>query len=156
VSALAANPDALLLLLLAGVGLIDLECNRPGWVVPGCAGCVLVLFSLHRLAALPLAPAALAGICVALLLVTCGIFWRRRVLPAACGGLLLALSLAHLLQPNGAARVHPVTATLVSGCFTSSTVWLGRIALRARHNKRARRNELGAASNRGAAPSLTG
>jgi membrane-bound ClpP family serine protease len=140
----------MLLLLLAGILLIYLECNRPGWVVPGCLGCVVVLFSAHSLAALPLVPLALATACMALLLVALGIRSRTGILWAAAGGLLLAMSLVHLVQPNGLARVHPVIALLVSSCFTGSTVWLGRLALRARLNK------LGAARDRSAAAGFTG
>ena len=44
------GPDLFLVLLVAGILLVYVECNRPGWVLPGCLGTLLVLLSGYALA----------------------------------------------------------------------------------------------------------
>ncbi len=130
------TPDAAVCGLTAGMLLIYLECNRVGWVVPGCAGGTLVLLALHRLAGLPLAASggALVGAGVGLILGSGWIGWRG--LGAGGGILLVTAGLRRLVQPSSPERVHLSVAFAASLVLGVTTVWLAGIARRARLNKR--------------------
>lgn len=130
---LEASPDAALFTLLAGILLLYLEANRPGRVLPGCLGLLLVLCSLHALAARPFQPWAAGAVFAAFVLTLASLLRPTETAWALGGACLLALGLRKLLLPP--ARIHLSTALFFSAGLTLSTVWLGRVAARARRNK---------------------
>jgi membrane-bound serine protease (ClpP class) len=137
---LLASPDIALFTLLAGILLIYLECNRPGLIVPGCLGGLVLMLSLFRLHQLPLRPSALAllGFGLAVLLLELAV--PARNLLAALGMAAIACGLATLVQPFAPAHVHIASAIAVAAGFGVPTLWLSRVALRARRNKRTLRH----------------
>jgi len=128
-----ANPDHAILLLLCGILFIYAEFNKPGTVVFGCFGALLMMFALYGLGHLPIRPAAvavtLAG--VAFVGLACGLQTLSRLADVA-GTLCLALGLANLVV---APPVHLVVAIVSAAIFSFVTTWLVRIALAARQNK---------------------
>jgi membrane-bound serine protease (ClpP class) len=134
--ALLGDPNVALVTLLIGILLIYLECNRPGIVLPGCLGALLVLLSVHTLRQVPLRPAALAFATAGTGLILLELAVRARNLLAATGILTLAFALATLPQPFTKQRVHLSIAIVVALGYGVPTLWLARIALRARRNKR--------------------
>ncbi len=133
---LQASPDATVLTLVAGILLIYVECNRPGAIVPGCLGALLTLLSIGALARMPLRPSALALVAVGCVLLLAELVLPARNAFAAAGTSLFILGLKSLLQPFAANRVHTPTAIAAGGILAAATLWLARIALRARRNKR--------------------
>ena len=133
-SSLLAHPDAALVTLLAGILLLYLEANRPGWILPGCVGALLALLSVYALGGHALHRPALALIALGISLTLAEIFRPTRNLLAVIGFLALCAGLVTLVVPP--ARIHPATALVFAAIFCTSTLWLGRIALLARRNKR--------------------
>ena len=134
--ALFGNPDVAILTMFFGILLVYVECNRPGTILPGCCGTLLILLALNSLRQMTLRPWSVALVVAAVILVPLDAFLKPRNVAAAAGGLLLAYGLVHLVEPFAAQHVHPLVAVLAAFVFTSSTVWLARIALLARRNKR--------------------
>jgi membrane-bound serine protease (ClpP class) len=135
---LLAFPDAAVLVLLAGILFVYLECNRPGSILPGCLGTLLILLSVDSLCRMPLRSTALALLASGLALLLIEIAVNARNLLAGAGILALIAGLASLLQPFAPARVHIPTAFVAGAGFGISTLYLAKIALRARRNKRSR------------------
>ncbi len=133
---LAANPDASLLTLFAGVLLIYLECNRPGSVLPGCLGALLTLLSINAFTHMPLRQPALALIVAGVALVVADLTMPVRNPAAILGTISLIIGLRTLVQPFASAHVHTPIAVVLGSSFAFTTVWLARVALRARRNKR--------------------
>ncbi len=136
-----ANPDVAVLSLLAAILLIYYECNRPGSVVPGCAGALLGLLSIHSLSQMPIRPGAMLLLACGAGLVAAQVFVAWRGAPGLAGAALLIAGWSTLLQPFASGRVHPATAIVAGAGLSGCTVWLGRIALRARRNKQSRSAE---------------
>src|ERR1700739_4544401 len=90
------TPDVALLVLTAGVLLVFVEVTRPGWIVSGAVGLLVVLFAVASLVRAGLNPAAevLVGTAVALL----GVDLRRRtpVVVSIAATLALVLGFAQL------------------------------------------------------------
>ncbi len=133
---LLAKPDAALLAVITGILLLYAEFNVPGTVLPGCLGALSLMLGLFALSLVPLRPAALglalAGLALLLLALVSTRFW----LSAAVGWILLTLSFLHLIDTSRSSlAISPPAALLAASLFSGSTVWLGRIALRARRNK---------------------
>ncbi len=135
-SALAATPDLCLLALLTGILLVYVECNRPGWILSGCAGGLLILLSLHGFAAFALRPFAFAPLAGGLSLLLIGVLRRTRYLATALGTLFVTCGLRLLIQPSTTSSVHLPVAFFASLVLGITTEWLGQLALRARRNKR--------------------
>jgi membrane-bound serine protease (ClpP class) len=133
---LQQSPDAALLTLFAGILLLYFECNRPGSILPGCVGALLTLLALNAFTHMPLRPVALALVLAAVLLILLELIIPARNLLASAGTVTLVAALRILLQPFAPARVHTPTAIVAAVGFAASTLWLARIALRARRNKR--------------------
>jgi len=133
---LQTNPDVALLTLFAGILLIYFECNRPGSILPGCFGALLTLLSVNAFANMPLRSSALVVAAAGIILIFAELAIPARNLVAASGTALLILGLRTLVQPFAAAHVHTPTAIVIGAGFTAVTLWLARIALRARRNKR--------------------
>lgn len=130
---LAAHPDLALAALTLGFLLLYLEANRPGTVLPGCIGVFLVLASVHALGQHRLSLAALACIAAGLVLTGLAIWKPGAHLPVFLSIALLTLGLVKLYETS---HIHLIPAVLCSAILAESTVWLGRVALQARRNKR--------------------
>ena len=134
------NPDFDLLLLLAGLLLVYVECNLPGKVVPGALGLLAMMLELYGLGRLQLAGYALALIAAGLAALALELRTRERTrtagLFAAVGGTMLILGLRRLVITP---QVHLATAIVTGAVFSLVTPLLARIALQARRNKSLRR-----------------
>ena len=130
------NPDLAVLMLVLGALLIYVEFNAPGTIVPGALGTLLVLLSLFALNLLPVHyTAVMLLLCAAALLVLEVKFASHGIL-AAAGIVCLVLGMLTLVQgPVPEMRVHLTTALGAGIAFGLITVFLVRIAWRARHNK---------------------
>ena len=130
------NPNIALLFLVGGALLIYLEFNAPGSIVPGALGTLMVLLGIFGLNLLPIRFTA-----VLLLLAGLGFL----VLEAKFGGhgalatagiLCLAFgTLTLVAAPIPQMGVSPLVAIAVSLGFGLITVFLVRLAIRARRRK---------------------
>jgi membrane-bound serine protease (ClpP class) len=130
------DPNLTLIILMVGALCLYVEFNHPGAVIPGTVGVIFIVLAAFALHLLPFRFAALAMILVAFaLFVAEAKFTSHGVLTA--GGIVL-LTLGALLlvdAPIPEMRVHLATALAVSIPFGIITVFLMRIAVRARRNK---------------------
>jgi hypothetical protein len=110
----------------------------------------MILISLHAFSEFPVSPVALATIVGGLASLATAVRARAQHAWTAAGTLLLTCGLGFLVQPNAPKHVHPITALVVGPALGLSTVWLGRIA------RRARRNKLRPSRDRAAASGFTG
>ena len=130
------NPNVALLLLIGGALLIYLEFTVPGTIVPGALGTLMVLLAIFGLNLLPIHYTA-----VLLLVAAVGLL----VLEAKVGGhgalaiagiVCLAFGMLTLVAaPVPELAIHPVVAIAVSAAFGVITVFLLRLAIRARRMK---------------------
>lgn len=130
---LTANPDLALLVLTLSILLLYLEANRPGAVIPGCLGVFLFVTSAYALGRNAFSPAALACIIIGLALIGLSIWKPLSHLPVFSSIVLLTFGFLRLSQ---APPIHLVIASLCAAILAGSSVWLGRVALKARRNKR--------------------
>lgn len=129
------SPNTAILMLTAGIGLIAVELNRPGTILPGAAGLLLTLLSeasLWQRHPRP-APTVLILLSMALLLLQIrrSLHW---VIPATATGLLI-FSLEEFLPPSAGPGVGRWTALVCGVLLGAGTTVLTRIARRARQNK---------------------
>ncbi len=135
-SQLLASPDAAVLAVVAGILLLYAEFNLPGTVLPGCLGALSLMLGLFALSHMPLRPAALGLALAGLALILLALVSTHFLLPGALGLATLTASFLHLVdRSRSATAVDLPTALLAASLFSAATVWLGRIALRARQNK---------------------
>jgi membrane-bound serine protease (ClpP class) len=130
------NPNIALLMLVGGALLIYLEFNSPGTIVPGALGTLMVLLAIFGLNLLPIRYTA-----VLLLVAAVGLL----VLEAKVGGhgalaiagiVCLAFGMLTLVAaPVPELGVSPLIALAVSAAFGAITVFLLRLAIRARRMK---------------------
>jgi membrane-bound serine protease (ClpP class) len=130
------NPNIALLMLVCGALLIYLEFNTPGTIVPGALGTLMVLLAIFGLNLLPIRYTA-----VLLLVAAVGLL----VLEAKVGGhgalaiagiVCLAFgTLTLVAAPVPELSVSPLIALGVSAAFGAITVFLLRLAIRARRMK---------------------
>lgn len=130
------NPNIALLFLIGGALLIYLEFNSPGTIVPGALGTLMVLLAVFALNLLPIRYTAvmllLGG--MALLLLEAK-FGGHGVL-ASAGILSLTFgTLTLVAAPVPEMAVAPWVAIAIGVGFGAITVFLVRIALRARRRK---------------------
>lgn len=130
-------PDFAVFLILAGILFLYLEFNRPGSVIFACLGTLSAVLGFYGLARHPLSHTAIAVGIVGLTLILLELRFRARNILAVLGAWILAYALAALMPPP--VRIDAPTALAVSIVFTVVTLWLGRIALQARRNKRIRK-----------------
>lgn len=131
---LLASLDVALFTLLTGIALVYFEANRPGSILPGCLGVLLILLSVDSLLSHRLYPLALVYVAAGTALTVAAIFRPTLNLLAAAGALTQAYGLAALFAPP--AQLHRAPALLFAAGFCFPTAWLGRVALLARRNKR--------------------
>lgn len=130
------DPNIALLLLLAGALLIYLEFNAPGTIVPGALGTLMVLLGIFGLNLLPIRYTAVALLIAAIvLLVLEAKFGAHGVLAIAGIACLMFGTLTLVSAPVPELRVSPWMAIAVSAAFGGITVFLLRLAVRARRLK---------------------
>jgi membrane-bound serine protease (ClpP class) len=130
------NPNIALLLLVGGALLIYLEFNTPGTIVPGALGTLMVLLAIFALNLLPIRyTAVMLLLAAAVLLVLEAKFGGHGAL-AITGLVCLTLgTLTLIAAPIPELAVNPWVAIGISAGFGGITVFLVRIAMRARHLK---------------------
>ncbi len=130
------DPNIALLLLVAGALLIYLEFNAPGTIVPGALGTLMVLLGIFGLNLLPIRYTAVALLIAAIvLLVLEAKFGAHGVLAIAGIACLMFGTLTLVSAPVPELRVSPWMAVAVSAAFGGITVFLLRLAIRARRLK---------------------
>jgi len=130
------NPNLALLLLLGGALLIYLEFNTPGTVVPGALGTVMVLLAVFALNLLPIRFTALLLLAAALALLLLEAKFGGHGVLASAGILCLTFgTLTLVAAPIPEMNVSPWVAFGISASFGGITVFLVRIAIRARRRK---------------------
>ncbi len=130
------NPDLAILMLVLGGLLIYLEFNVPGTIVPGALGTLLVVLSLFALNLLPVRDTAVLLLIAAIALMVLDLKFAGHGILAAAGIVCLVLGMMTLVDgPVPELRVHPATALAAGVGFGLITVFLLRLALRARRSK---------------------
>jgi membrane-bound serine protease (ClpP class) len=130
------NPNIALLMLVGGALLIYLEFNSPGTIVPGALGTLMVLLAIFGLNLLPIRYTAvlLLVAAVALLVLEAKVGGHGAL--AIAGIVCLAFGMLTLVAaPVPELRVSPLIAIAVSAAFGAITVFLLRLAIRARRMK---------------------
>jgi membrane-bound serine protease (ClpP class) len=130
------NPNIALLMLVGGALLIYLEFNTPGTIVPGALGTLMVLLAIFGLNLLPIRYTAVLLLVAALgLLVLEAKFGGHGAL-AVAGIVCLTFGMLTLVAaPVPELGVSPLVAISVSAAFGLITVFLLRLAWRARRMK---------------------
>jgi membrane-bound serine protease (ClpP class) len=130
------NPNIALLMLVGGALLIYLEFNTPGTIVPGALGTLLVLLGVFGLDLLPIRFTAVLLLIAALALLMLEAKVGGHGALAIAGIVCLAFGMLTLVAaPVPEMGVSPLIAIAVSAAFGGITVFLLRLAVRARHMK---------------------
>jgi len=127
-----ANADVAVWCVLFGVLLIYAEFNRPGTVLLGAAGALLVMLGCYGLSRLPVQGLGVVVLAAGMLCLGAEIWLRSRGVAGTIGTLAILFGLEQLIRAPG---VHLVTAVLGGGLFAGVTLWLGSVAMRARRAK---------------------
>ena len=130
------NPNIALLLLVGGALLIYVEFNTPGTIVPGALGTLMVLLGVFALDLLPIRFTAVLLLLAAFVLMLLEAKFGGHGVLGATGIACLAFGMLTLVAaPIPELRVNPWVAGGVALGFGSITVFLVRIAMRARKQK---------------------
>lgn len=131
-----ANPNLALLILVAGALLIYLEFHIPGTIVPGATGTVMVLLALFALDMLPIRHTALLLLLAAAALLLLEVKFSSHGVLALAGIACLSLGALTLVDaPIPELRIEPAVAIALSAAFGAITVFLLRLAVRAKRRK---------------------
>jgi membrane-bound serine protease (ClpP class) len=130
------DPNLALLILVVGALLIYLEFNTPGTIIPGALGTLLVLLALFALNLLPVRYTAVLLILAAFALLLLEAKFASHGVLASVGILSLIFGALTLVDaPVPELRVHAATAIAMGFAFGLITVFLVRLAIRARRRK---------------------
>jgi membrane-bound serine protease (ClpP class) len=130
------NPDLAILMLIFGSLLIYVEFNAPGTIVPGALGTLLLLLSLFALNLLPIHFTALVLLAAAAILMGLEVKFTSHGVLGFVGILCLIFGMLTLVDgPVPEMRVHASVAIAAGLGFGLITVFLLRLAVRARRNK---------------------
>lgn len=130
------DPNLAVLILVLGGLLIYLEFNSPGTIIPGALGTLLVLTALFALNMLPVRYTALMLLGAAFTLLLLEAKFPSHGVLAGTGILALVFGMLTLVAgPIPEMRVRLATAVACGVAFGLITVFLVRIAIRARRNK---------------------
>ena len=133
---LAGNPNIALLLLVGGALLIYLEFNTPGTIVPGALGTLMVLLAIFALNLLPIRYTAVMLLVAALVLLVLEAKFGGHGALAIAGIVCLTFGMLTLVAaPVPEMAISPWLALAVSAAFGAITVFLVRLAIRARRMK---------------------
>jgi membrane-bound serine protease (ClpP class) len=130
------NPNIALLLLVGGALLIYLEFNTPGTIVPGALGTLMVLLAIFALDLLPIRYTAVMLLVAAAVLMLLEAKFGGHGALAIAGIVCLMLGMLTLIAaPIPELAVNPWVAIGISVGFGGITVFLVRLAMRARRLK---------------------
>jgi len=130
------NPNLAVLILVIGGLLIYVEFNAPGTIIPGALGTLFVLTALFALNMLPIRYTAVMLLIAAFTLLLMEAKFPSHGVLAGTGILALVFGTLTLVDgPIPEMQVHYSTAIACGVAFGLITVFLVRIALRARRNK---------------------
>jgi membrane-bound serine protease (ClpP class) len=130
------DPNLAVLVLVVGGLLIYVEFNTPGTIIPGTLGTILVLLALFALNLLPVRYTSVMLLVAAfVLLILEAKFATHGILAAAGIVSLVAGALTLVDGPIPELRVHLATALSTGLAFGLITVFLLRLALRAKRSK---------------------
>ena len=130
------DPNIALLFLVAGALLIYLEFNSPGTIVPGALGTLMVLLAIFGLDLLPIRYTAVLLLLAGLVLIVLEAKFGGHGVLAIAGVLCLTFgTLTLVAAPVPEMGVTPWVAIAVGVGFGGITVFLVRLAVRARRNK---------------------
>ena len=130
------DPNIALLLLVGGALLIYLEFNSPGTIVPGALGTLMVLLAIFALNLLPIRFTAVLLLVAALILLLLEAKFGAHGVLAVAGIICLTFgTLTLVAAPVPEMRITPWVAFAVSAGFGGITVFLVRLAVRARSRK---------------------
>jgi membrane-bound serine protease (ClpP class) len=130
------NPNIALLFLIGGALLIYLEFNTPGTIVPGALGTLMVLVAVFGLNLLPVRFTSVLLLLAAMALLALEAKIGGHGVLAVAGIVCLTLgTLTLVAAPIPEMAVHPMVALAVGVGFGGITVFLVRIAVRAKRRK---------------------
>jgi membrane-bound serine protease (ClpP class) len=130
------NPNVALLLLIGGALLIYLEFNAPGTIVPGALGTLMVLLAVFALDLLPIRYTAVLLLLAAMVLLILEAKFGGHGVLAIAGIVCLTFGMLTLVAaPVPEMAINPWIAFAVSAAFGCITVFLVRLAVRARRRK---------------------
>jgi membrane-bound serine protease (ClpP class) len=130
------NPNIALLLLIGGALLIYLEFNTPGTIVPGALGTLMLLLGIFALNLLPIRYTAVMLLIAAMALLVLEAKFGGHGALAIAGIVCLTLgTLTLVAAPIPEMAVNPWLAIAISAAFGGITVFLVRLAVRARSLK---------------------
>jgi membrane-bound serine protease (ClpP class) len=130
------DPNIALLFLVGGALLIYLEFNSPGTIVPGALGTLMVLLAIFALNLLPIRYTAVMLLAAALILLLLEAKFGGHGVLAIAGILCLTFgTLTLVAAPVPEMGVTPWVAIAISVAFGGITVFLVRLAVRARRRK---------------------
>lgn len=135
VALLPLSPDAALLVFTLGIGLIYLELNRPGSILPGAIGLLLALLALAPLFHQQLSPVAVFLILFGIALLAYGLRRTTHVLIESTAIVCLVFGMLQLVSGPPHQRIHALAAVPCALALGVGTAYLTRIARRARLNK---------------------
>ena len=133
--ALPTTPGRAVIMASVGIFLVFVELNRPGRILPGVLGFLLLLFAVAALIHIRVQPWA-----AALLIASAGIFLLNlwRALPTWLLVLVTLLTIAglrFLVPPTSGKNIQMPLAILCGGALGGLTAVLTRLAYRARRSK---------------------
>jgi membrane-bound serine protease (ClpP class) len=130
------DPNLAVLVLVIGALLIYVEFNTPGTIIPGTLGTILVLLAIFALNLLPVRYTSLMLLAAAFVLLILEAKFATHGVLAAAGILSLVIGALTLVDgPIPELRVHLATALSTGLAFGLITVFLLRLALKARRSK---------------------
>jgi len=130
------DPNLAVLVLVVGALLIYLEFNVPGTIIPGTLGTLLVLLALFSLNLLPVRYTSVALLLAACVLLVLEVKFATHGVLASAGILALVVGALTLVDaPIPEMRVHWATALSTGLAFGLITVFLLRLAVRAKRSK---------------------
>jgi len=130
------DPNIALLMLVGGALLIYLEFNSPGTIVPGALGTLMVLLAIFGLNLLPIHYTAVLLLVAAVALLGLEAKVGGHGALAIAGIVCLTFGMLTLVAaPVPEMGVNPLIALAVSAAFGAITVFLLRLAMRARRMK---------------------
>jgi len=130
------DPNIALLLLVGGALLIYLEFNTPGTIVPGSLGTLMVLLAIFGLNLLPIRYTAVMLLLAAMVLLILEAKFGGHGALAIAGIVCLTFgTLTLVAAPIPEMAVNPWVAIAISVGFGGITVFLVRLAVRARRRK---------------------
>ena len=130
------DPNIAFLILMIGAAAIYAEFNHPGAVIPGVVGFIFVMLAIFALNLLPLRFAGVALIVGAFILFALEVKFATHGALGAGGTAMLILGALLLVDgPIPQMRIHLTTAVAVSVPFALITIFLLKIAVRARMRK---------------------